>query len=303
MGSEHAPLLEPLVMDFMVVTFDRQPGMKLPVLLAEATKAGGKLNKEKVMNVLHQIGKAANCKQPFTIMWDARYLRAMPRPSHVNAAIEWAKDKTVAKLLDEHVQGVVVVLNSRVLRTITYFLFKVLRPPQPTQVFSDQRAALTFLAERCQSVKAWTPLEERLAAAAVSDQPTGSPTANEIMEQERNERVTPVTPSASHGGVEAIGGTAELASTPRKDNGSTLCGALSATGPEEQQPAFFSGSNALNLLVPAAAVALGLLLASPLAGFTFLLGLSSSTATSWRCSSEAHLPGVRARIRLFRGSG
>ena len=281
--EDHAPLIEPLVMDFMVVTFDRRPGMELPVLTAEATKAGGRLDKEKVMKVLNQIGNAASCRQPFTIMWDARYLKAMQiRRSHVNAAIEWAKDKTVAKLLDEHVQGVVVVLNSRILRAITYFLFKMLQPPQPTQVFTNQQAALAFLSERCQSVKAWTPLEERLAAVALADQHIGLPTADDTMEQERDELVAPVAPSSS-GGVQTAATTVDRAPTLSTGNGSALHGALSATLPEQQQPTFSSGSIALNLLVPVAAAALGFWLDSPLAGLTFLLGLSSSTATSWRC--------------------
>ena len=65
-----------------------------------------------------------------------------------------------------HVQGIVIVLSSRLLVSVVNWVLGVLEPPQPVRVVRDEQAALEFLVANCQQVRSYAGLSKHAKAKA-----------------------------------------------------------------------------------------------------------------------------------------
>jgi hypothetical protein len=151
--AAYSALLGPFDCGFITVCLSQHAVLQLPRLVLTG-HAGHRVTAEGVIDVLARIREVLDRRQPLTITWDTRHF-SMPPMGAVRRAMDWVKVPENTALLDEYLQGIVIILTNPIIRSIANFVLGVLKPPQPLRVVATEEGALAFLRAKCQEVHRW----------------------------------------------------------------------------------------------------------------------------------------------------
>lgn len=151
--GENGTLIGPFDHNFCSVSLEKRPELKLPRLDVISHKVA--ISNEAAEAALASLKKVLELRQPLTIMYDVRNL-SLPPSSVIRIGINWVKTPAHTDLLDAHLQGIAVILSSRIVSGMVNWLLKIFNPPQPVRVVQSEQAALDFLRNNCQEERVWT---------------------------------------------------------------------------------------------------------------------------------------------------
>ena len=182
-GVAPPPHFEPLHFEhgFASISVACEAELLLPRVCCVGHKAA--MTDEAMWAFLGSLEQVFELRRPLTITYDLRAI-CMPSISQIKQGMGWlgqpsATAPTHASLLDEYLQGIVIILSSRLLASIVNWVLGVLEPPQPVRVVRDEEAALEFLLSHCQQVRSYAGLSKHAKAkakakASASEQPSSA---------------------------------------------------------------------------------------------------------------------------------
>mmetsp|Transcript_36926 Transcript_36926/g.61195 ORF Transcript_36926/g.61195 Transcript_36926/m.61195 type:complete len:516 (-) Transcript_36926:269-1816(-) len=162
--TEPIMLFGPVDIGFGTFQLEKHPDLKLARLQLIARKeritdAGA----EAALALFRQVLERG---EPMTVMYDVRNL-SVPSSNQLRMGIDWVKRNS--HLLDEYLQGIVVILTSWVVQTVANFLLNIFRPPQPVRVCKNEHEALQFCLDKCQVARSWGDRKAEKHASSSSE--------------------------------------------------------------------------------------------------------------------------------------
>lgn len=152
---QQRPLLQPIDCTFCTVAMRRRNSHALDV--ATVTSERTRVTDQGLDQALEAVLQILRRREHITILYDLRSC-LLPSMTQVRHGMAWVQEEEQHTLLDQYLQGIVIVLSNRFVASLLNFIVRVLSPPQPLRVFRTEAAAYDFLRRHCKEPRDWTGL-------------------------------------------------------------------------------------------------------------------------------------------------
>lgn len=168
-SKKHKPISEKGVstivsehLSFADVVLEKREGLPLHRLVIRGRKRSA--TDADVDKGLATIRSVLDRKQPMTIHYDVRDAGMVLSRQQLWRGITWARDRSNAHLMDTQLQCISMTMRQGIIRATIAMVVRVLSPPQPVHIGTDEESAIAFAAQNCRAPRDWT------AAAAARDE-------------------------------------------------------------------------------------------------------------------------------------